>query len=550
MTDAALYPAGSLGMTLSYTPKPLNFGTSGRRGEVIDLTQLEIYLNARAELDYLLQLPVTRGGIQPGQSCFIAHDLRPSSTRFVPSQGGRGELAQAIELAIRDAGLVPVNLGALPTPALTAFALSSGCASMMITGSHIPFQRNGYKTNSAEGELLKEDEAPINALVAVWRDRLLKAPFAHSKFAADGTFSHGHRELTAPISAGGDAYIRRHRDFFGATCLRGLRVLVYQHSAVGRDLLVETLQQVGAEVMPVGRSDTFVPIDTEAIDDTMLASIQALAHDASGGGQRFDALVSTDGDSDRPLLIGLDYTGTDQPRAQFFGGDLVGMIVAEYLGAEAVVVPISCNDAIDRGSLAAVLEPKTRIGSPYVVKGMNEARAKGRPRICGWEANGGFMTGSDIERAGRTLAALPTRDAFLPIHCVLARMAERRHAMHEIFATLPERYSRAGLLRNFPRAASQQILAALGPASSLALLLETFFTPRDRFGRVARLDYTDGVRIYFDNGDIAHVRPSGNADELRIYAVADTQARADEIVRMGIAEPAGILRRLETTFAS
>ena len=134
MTDAALYPAGSLGRTLSHTPKPLNFGTSGRRGEVIDLTQLEIYLNARAELDYLLQLPVTRGGIQPGQSCFIAHDLRPSSTRFVPSQGGRGELAQAIELAIRDAGLVPVNLGALPTPALTAFALSSGCASMMITG--------------------------------------------------------------------------------------------------------------------------------------------------------------------------------------------------------------------------------------------------------------------------------------------------------------------------------------------------------------------------------------------------------------------------------
>jgi len=38
---------------------------------------------------------------------------------------------------------------------------------------------------------------------------------------------------------------------------------------------------------------------------------------------------------------------------------------------------------------------------------------------------------------------------------------------------------------------------------------------------------TDGVRVLFDNGDVAHVRPSGNADELRIYTVADTQARAD-----------------------
>jgi phosphomannomutase len=65
------------------------------------------------------------------------------------------------------------------------------------------------------------------------------------------------------------------------------------------------------------------------------------------------------------------------------------------------------------------------------------------------------------------------------------------------------------------------------------------------FGAVTRVDRTDGVRILFDNGDVAHVRPSGNADELRIYAVADTQARADAIVAMGIAEPDGILRRLE-----
>ena len=41
------------------------------------------------------------------------------------------------------------------------------------------------------------------------------------------------------------------------------------------------------------------------------------------------------------------------------------------------------------------------------------------------------------------------------------------------------------------------------------------------------MDYTDGVRILFANGEVAHVRPSGNADELRIYAVADTQRRAD-----------------------
>ena len=52
------------------------------------------------------------------------------------------------------------------------------------------------------------------------------------------------------------------------------------------------------------------------------------------------------------------------------------------------------------------------------------------------------------------------------------------------------------------------------------------------------------------NGDVAHVRPSGNADELRIYAVADSQDRADAIAAMGTEEPAGILRRMEKAVES
>jgi len=59
-----------------------------------------------------------------------------------------------------------------------------------------------------------------------------------------------------------------------------------------------------------------------------------------------------------------------------------------------------------------------------------------------------------------------------------------------------------------------------------------------------RINYTDGVRIYFDNGDVAHLRPSGNADELRLYAVADSQQRADDIAALAVAESDGLLRKL------
>jgi phosphomannomutase len=75
--------------------------------------------------------------------------------------------------------------------------------------------------------------------------------------------------------------------------------------------------------------------------------------------------------------------------------------------------------------------------------------------------------------------------------------------------------------------------------------LGNVFPAELRFPGIVRVNYVDGIRITFSNGDVAHIRPSGNADELRIYAVADTQARADEIGRIGIAEPDGILRRME-----
>jgi phosphomannomutase len=547
----------SLRDSLVYEPVPLKFGTSGRRGLVRHLTQLEVYLNALAELEYLQSLPPGEGGIVRGDKFFFACDLRPSASRFVPEEDGRGELAQAIARAVADAGMDPVFLGRIPTPALAHFALQRRKGGIMITGSHIPFDRNGYKTNSAKGELLKKDEAPIQQRSEEIRARLYAQPAAESLFDERGMFKCEAQSLPPADDAAGEEFLCRYTGFFAGASLKGKRILVYEHSAVGRDLLVELLQRFGAEAVPAGRSETFVPIDTENIGEAELAQIQSLVEGAVKAGGPVDAVVSTDGDSDRPLVLGVT-----NRRVRFFGGDLVGMIVAEYLGADAVVVPISCNDAVDRGALRNVLEPKTRIGSPFVIAGMEAALAKGRKAVCGWEANGGFLTGSDICRRGRTLAALPTRDAFLPILSVLLCAAEKGVAVSDLFDALPRRFSRAALLRNFPRSTSLKIIRRFSPAdeqlrgvnftgtSDPALLkirgeLGRFFSPELGFGAVEKADYTDGVRIYFAGGDIAHIRPSGNADELRIYAVADTLERAEEIVRHGIAEPRGILRSLE-----
>ncbi len=488
---------------LRHEPRPLKFGTSGRRGELVHLTQLEIYVNVLGELRYLQSRPSSDGGVVSGDEFFIARDLRPSSP----------VLAQAVFQAARDAGMVPINLGCIPTPALAAYAFARGKGSIMVTGSHIPFDRNGYKLNTSRGELLKTDEAPIDAAVSRVRAQLYAEPFDTSGFNEDGNLATPP-VVPDPIDAALDEYRRRYLDFFAGRSLAGLRVLVYQHSAVGRDLLLDVLRELGADAVPAGRSETFVPIDTEAIDAATLAEIQSLLP-----GRDFDAVISTDGDSDRPLILGVDRsTGA----VRFFPGDLVGMVVAAAIKADAVVIPVSCNDAIDRGPLAAVLEPKTRIGSPYVIAGMQEAARKGRSVVCGWEPNGGFLLGSDIRRNGRSLPALATRDAFLPILSVLFAARERGESLSDLFAELPARFTSATLIRNFPRSAGLKVVETFQPAD-----LEPIFGP------LANVDCTDGPRITFSTGEVLHFRPSGNADEFRIYACADTPARANEIAAQG-----------------
>jgi phosphomannomutase len=89
------------------------------------------------------------------------------------------------------------------------------------------------------------------------------------------------------------------------------------------------------------------------------------------------------------------------------------------------------------------------------------------------------------------------------------------------------------------------IVAFFSAGATAQKLLARFFTPEMGFGTIVRADSTAGIRILFDNGDVAYTRSLGNADELRIYTVADTQVRADAIAAMGSLSPNGIPRCMQ-----
>src|SRR6185369_1439038 len=185
----------------------------------------------------------------------------------------------------------------------------------------------------------------------------------------------------------------------------GLRVGVYQHSAVGRDVLVKILFSLGADTVVLGRSEKFIPVDTEAIRPEDVTLAQQWARESA-----FDAIVSADGDSDRPLV--------SDEHGEWLRGDVAGILCAKFLSADTVCTPVSCNTAVEKCAWFPAIQ-RTRIGSPYVVAAMMEATARGAKRVVGYEANGGFLLNSDIEINGRRLRSLPTRDAAVVILSIL-----------------------------------------------------------------------------------------------------------------------------------
>ncbi|MDQ6996083.1 MAG: phosphomannomutase [Mariprofundus sp.] len=479
----------------------VKFGTSGARGLADDMTDRVCYAYTLAFMRFLDGI----GDIEAGSFVAIAGDFRPSSPRIM----------NAVAMAVLDAGCEPINCGFIPTPAVAYYAIARGIPSIMVTGSHIPDDRNGIKFYKPAGEILKADEQAMTS-----RSVQLVAGL----FDGDGKAT-GQSILPAASNTAERQFVQRYIDFFPVSCLAGLKVGVYQHSTVARDMLVEIMQGLGAEVTSLGRSEHFIPVDTEAIrpEDVKLAAQWASEYG-------FDCIVSADGDGDRPLVS--DEHGT------WLRGDVAGILCARYLQARCLATPVSCNSAVEKSGWFERVD-RTRIGSPYVIAAMDAAIADGAQNVVGYEANGGFLTATDIELGGRILSALPTRDAVIVPLTILMLAKAAGVSISELLLTLPQRFTYSDRLKEFPVELSQSRLAVLNTGDAVADIqaAELMFT--EAFGPVESIDVTDGIRITFASQEVAHLRPSGNAPELRCYNEAASDSRAVEMNRICMSILAG-----------
>lgn len=459
----------------------LKFGTSGLRGLVTELNDDICHRYTAAFLSFMGEV----GALKRGGTVLVGYDLRASSPH----------IADAVMAAALTVGYNVLNCGPVPTPALALGALTEKTVAIMVTGSHIPEDRNGLKFYRPDGEITKQDELgilhhlPEHFVVA----QGVKTP-----------------EISPQIM---DAYRKRALSILPKNALTSMRIGVYQHSSVARDLLIDILKDLGAEVVTLARAAHFIPVDTEALsdEDRKIALEATKKHE-------LDAVVSTDGDADRPMIA--DAQGI------YLRGDIIGMLTARFLDADAVATPVTSTSLVESSNwFSAVF--RCKVGSPYVIAAMDEARLEGYATIVGFEANGGVLLGADAALENGVLSALPTRDAILPILGVLGLAQMRNLPVAALCNELPPRFTASGRLQNISAQASSHFLADLTDGTERI----RFFKP---FGHIANWDMIDGLRVTFENGDMLHYRASGNAPELRVYSEAASKARADTLVENGL----------------
>lgn len=450
----------------------INFGTSGARGLVIDFTP-EVCTAFTFSFLEAMKKSFTFSNVA------VAMDNRQSSP----------DIAAYICGVIKSLELQVDFYGVIPTPALALQGMTESIPSIMITGSHIPFDRNGIKFYTPVGEISKEDETEILNNTNPMIDS--KSYLPQIKDTASTT------------------YWNRYKSYFGEQCLNGLKIGIYEHSSAGRDLYSDLFRTLGADVTTLGRTDEFVPIDTEAVSD-----IDKQRGKEWSKRYNFDAIFSTDGDGDRPLIA--------DEKGEWLRGDIVGLLTAKLLGIDSLAVPVSCNTAIEKSEYFREVV-RTKIGSPYVIEAFNTLKSYNS--LAGFEANGGFLLGSNLKKHEDILCALPTRDALLPFIVLLSHTVKQKISLSTLIYNLPERFTSSDRIQEFPRENSLKLIEQ--GLSSPQLFLEKLGL---QDVKVIDINQTDGARFILENGNIIHLRPSGNAPELRCYIETDNQIDSDKLI--------------------
>ncbi len=443
------------------------FGTDGIRGRVGE---------PNISPDFVLKLGWAAGrvlGQGPGSTILIGKDTRISGYMF----------ESALEAGLAAAGVNIRLLGPMSTPGVAYLTRTfRAAAGIVITASHNPYQDNGIKFFSADG-----DKLPDEVELAIEAE--LERPLHTVDAAALGKARR--------VEDAGGRYIEFCKSTIPAAMnFRGLKLVVDCAHGATYNTAPHVFEELGAEVLPMGTEPDGLNINRNVGSTSPGALCTAVM--AAGA----DLGIAFDGDGDRVLMVnarGRMMDGDDllyiiarsRQAAGTLRGDVVGTLMSN-LGFEHALHRLGIGFA------------RTQVGDRYIME-----RLKRTDAILGGEPSGHIIcrdrtsTGDGIVAALQVLAALNRLEVGLDDLCaevehypqvlINIRLPERREIV-----SLPAVIDAAFLVEQELAGRGRVLLRPSGTEPLVRVMVEGADGPQvqalaDRLAVVVRDQIADGV---------------------------------------------------------
>ncbi|MEX3548146.1 MAG: phosphoglucosamine mutase [Burkholderia sp.] len=378
------------------------FGTDGIRGLVGELPITP---------DFELRLGYAAGKVLAHSNAHAANG-RPTVLIGKDTRVSGYMLEAALEAGFSAAGVDVMLAGPMPTPGVAyltrALRLAAG---VVISASHNPYQDNGIKFFSADGNKLPDEtEAEIEA----WLDKPLACE------ASDG-LGKARR-----LDDANGRYIEFCKSTFPASFdLRGMKLVADCANGAAYQIAPHVFHELGADIVPIGVKPNGFNINDKVgatAPDALIAAVKENGADLG---------VALDGDADRLLVV-------DAAGRLYNGDELLYVLVKDRIVTDGKV-PGAVGTLMTNLAVEIALG---KLGVPFVRAAVGDRYVLEQLRERGWqlgaEGSGHILsldrhsTGDGIvsallmlaalKRSGKTLAELLDGVALFPQTLINVRM--------------------------------------------------------------------------------------------------------------------------------
>lgn len=414
---------------------------------------------------FALRLGTAIGTFMDG-TVMVATDARTSNEM----------LKSACVAGVLSTGCEVLDLGIVPTPAIQyAVKRHKAAGGVMITASHNPPEFNGIKCIDPDGtEMARKNEETIERIY-------------HTKEFRRVTWDRVGRPRGFPTAAA--EYVEGIVSAVDSEAIRkaDLRIAVDCGNGAAAFTTPKLLERLGVRYVTLNAdpNGAFPGHNSEPVPENAKDLIELV----KTGGFAFG--VIHDGDADRSIFV--------DDRGRYMYGDRSLALIAHHkvkaAGGGLVVTTVGSSKCVeDATRMAKGRIMYTRVGSPIVARAMMEHGA-----VFGGEENGGLIF-PELQHC---------RDGGMAVAAMLEAVAKNGSLAGQL-DRIPS-YSQFKTKTVCPDDRKEKVMTALSKTT-----------------KEGRVDTTDGVKIFFEDGWVL-VRPSGTEPLFRIFTEAKTPERAQRI---------------------